>query len=58
VDILDIQKEGQQDGTIGEIHTPLVDEEGMCAMVGYVVKDLDGHLYKELMEGLRCGFDA
>jgi hypothetical protein len=22
---------------------------------GIVVKDLDGHLYKELMEGLRCG---
>jgi hypothetical protein len=26
-------------------------EEEMCAMVGFVVRDLDGHLYTELLEG-------
>lgn len=58
VDVLDVQKEGQQDGKTGQIRALSLDEEGMCAMVGYVVKDLDGHLYKELMEGLRCGLEA
>jgi hypothetical protein len=28
-------------------------EEEMCAMVGFVVRELDGHLYTELLEGLR-----
>jgi hypothetical protein len=28
-------------------------EEEVCAMVNFVVKDLDGHLYTELMQGLR-----
>jgi hypothetical protein len=29
------------------------DEEELCAMVGFVVRDLDGHLYTELPEGLK-----
>jgi hypothetical protein len=28
-------------------------EEEVCAMVGYVVRELDGHLYTELLEGLK-----
>jgi hypothetical protein len=28
-------------------------EEEVSAMVGYVVRDLDGHLFKELMEAMR-----
>jgi hypothetical protein len=28
-------------------------EEELCAMVGYVVRDLDGHLYIELLAGLK-----
>jgi ADP-ribose pyrophosphatase YjhB (NUDIX family) len=28
-------------------------EEEMCAMVGFVARDLDGHLYTELLEGLK-----
>jgi hypothetical protein len=28
-------------------------EEEVCAMVGFVVRDLDGHLYTELLEGLK-----
>jgi hypothetical protein len=28
-------------------------EEEVCGMVNFVVKDLDGHLYTELMQGLR-----
>lgn len=62
VDVVDVQMEEQQfgvtDGAAGGGAGPLVDEEGRCAMVGYVVKDLDGHLYKELMEGLRCGIET
>jgi hypothetical protein len=27
--------------------------ESVCGMVNFVVKDLDGHLYTELMQGLR-----
>lgn len=49
------KRKEQEDGTTGEIHALLVNEEKRCAMMGYVVKDLDEHLYKELMEGLRCG---
>lgn len=30
-----------------------VEEEEMCAVVGYVVRDMDGHLYIELLQGLR-----
>jgi ADP-ribose pyrophosphatase YjhB (NUDIX family) len=29
------------------------EDEEVCAMVGFVVRDLDGHLYTELLEGLK-----
>jgi hypothetical protein len=40
-------KRGAEEGGQGETR-----EEEVCAMVGYVVKDLAAELYTELLQGL------
>jgi predicted lactoylglutathione lyase len=54
VDVVGIDEAGEEEAAKrGREEGGQAKEEEVCAMVGLVVRDLDGHLYTELVEGLK-----